>query len=66
MSEETMSEEDVCAEGTLSARGKAPFETMKGLNWIPQVKSNTTSIESTNKNKTRLLTKLNQKYKSTK
>ena len=33
-------------------------ETMQGLNWIPQVKSNTTSIRSTNRIKTRLLTKL--------
>ena len=53
-----MSEEDVCAEGTLSERGKAPFETMKGLNRIPQVKSNTTSTENTNRMKTRLLIRL--------
>ena len=41
-------------------------ETMKGLNWIPQVKSNTTSVESTNRMKTRLLTKLKLKCIPTK
>ena len=41
-------------------------EAMQGLNWIPQVKSNNTSIESTNRIKTRLLTKLKLKYVSTK
>ena len=39
---------------------------MQGLNWIPQVKSNNMSIESTNRIKPRLLTKLKQKYISTK
>ena len=48
-------------------KGAQPlFETMQGLNWIPQVKSNTTSSESTNRMKTRLLTKLKLKYVSTK
>ena len=41
-------------------------ETMQGLNWIPQVKSNNTSIESTNIMKTRLLTKTKLKHISTK
>ena len=41
-------------------------ETMNGFSWIPQVKSNTTWIESTNRMKTRLLAKLKLKYISTK
>ena len=39
---------------------------MQGLNWIPQIKSNNTSIENTNRIKTILLTKLKLKYISTK
>ena len=35
---------------------------MKGFNWIPQLESNNTSINSTNRMKTRLLTKLKLKY----
>ena len=38
---------------------------MKGLNWIPQLKSNNISIESTHRMKTRLLTKLKPNYIST-
>ena len=55
-------EEDLCAEGTLSERGIAPFETMNGLNWIPQIKTNNISIERTNRIKARLLTKLKLIY----
>ena len=58
-------EEDVCAAGTLSERRIAPFETMDVLNWIPQVKSNNISIESTNRIKPRLLTTLKLRYIST-
>ena len=39
---------------------------MRGLNWIPQITSNNTSIEGTNRIKTRILTKLKLKYISTK
>ena len=51
-------QEDLCAESTLSERDIAPFETMDGLNWIPQVKTNNVSIERKNRIKPRLLTKL--------
>ena len=39
---------------------------MKGLSWIPQLKSNNTSIESTNIMETILLTKLKLRFISTK
>ena len=39
---------------------------MDALNWIPQMKSNDTSIQNTNRNKPRLLTTLKLKYISTK
>ena len=57
-----MSTKGFCAGGTLSEGGKAPLETMKGLNWIPQLKSNNISTESTNRMKTRLLIKLKPIY----
>ena len=41
-------------------------ETMTVSNWIPQVKSNNISIQSTNRIKPRLLTTLKLKYISTK
>ena len=40
--------------------------TMQGLNWIPQITSNSISIDNTNRIKARLLTTLKLKYISTK
>ena len=39
---------------------------MQGLTWIPQVKSNNTSMKSANRMKTSLLTNLKLKYISRK
>ena len=41
-------------------------DRMDGLNWMPQVKPNNISIESTNRIKPRLLTTSKSKYRSTK
>jgi len=41
-------------------------ETMDGLNWIPQVRTNHDSVDNTNRYRPRLTTNLTLKYLSSK